>query len=139
MELSNEDLEELASVIVEKIKEEFAIKKMSGNLVRTIQVVASEDKVEIIIPANTYSMLQYQTRGVIVPTWHGSYASKLDLEGSEFFIYPYGTRKGSFKVYPRNHIGFVDKVINEGVNEWLARKGKYTKGKVTELEGNNNG
>lgn len=115
-----EELEQLAFILKRKIEEEFSLKKLSGNLVNTIEIVGSADKIEISIPAPTYNMLAYQTKHVIIPTYHGSYASKLDKEGSEFFVYPYGTRKGSHKVTPRNHINFVDRVISEAIDEWLS-------------------
>lgn len=115
-----EELEQLAFILKRKIEEEFSLKKLSGNLVNTIEIVGSADKIEISIPAPTYNMLLYQTRHVVVPTYHGSYASKIDKKGSEFFVYPYGTRKGSYKVTPHNHINFVDRVIKEAINEWMA-------------------
>ena len=134
--VSYEDLEKLASIIMKKIEEEFAVKKMSGNLVRTVEIKASADSIEISIPAPTYNMLEFQRRGAIVHTYHGSYASKLDKEGSEFFVYPNGEHKGSHKIYPRNHIGFVDRVIREAVDEWTAmNSNKYRKTKETDTGG----
>lgn len=135
--VSYEELEQLASIVKRKIQDEFAIKKMSGNLVRTIEIIASSDKIEIVIPAPTYNMLLYQSKGVVLPTYKGSYASKLDKEGSEFFVYPNGTRKGSHKVTPHNHIGFVDKIINEALNEWYGVIGnKYSEKKRTDTGDN---
>lgn len=119
------ELEQLAFIVKRKIEEEFSLKHLSGNLARTIEIVGSADSIEIVIPAQTYNMLMYQTRGVIVPTYRGSYASKLDKEGSEFFVYPYGSRRGSHKISPKNHIGFVDRVIEEAIEEWLVMFPKY--------------
>lgn len=127
-EIKYEDFEQLALIIKKNLEEEFSIKKLSGNLIRTIEIINSKDKIEISIPAPTYNMLQYQTNHVVIPTYRGSYASKLDAIGSEFFIYPYGTRKGSFKIKPHNHKDFVDKVINKSLDEWLATySNKYKK------------
>lgn len=134
MEITHKDLEELAFIIVEKIKEEFSIKHLSGNLAKTIEVRNTPEKIEIIIPAKTYNMLLYQTQGVVVHTSRGSYASKLDKEGSQFYSYSNGTRKGSKKIKPGNHKGYVDKVINEAVNEWMTKLGKFDTKKVTEFE-----
>lgn len=124
--VSYEEMEQLAHILVKKIKDEFSIKKLSGNLANTIEVHASDDKIEVVIPAQTYNMLLYQTKKVVLHTSHGSYASDLDENGSEFFVYPNGTRKGSKKISPGNHKGFVDKVINEAIKEWLIAMGnKY--------------
>lgn len=130
--ISYKELEELAQIIVKKIQADFEDKHLSGNLARTIVVNGSKDKIEIVIPAKAYNMLLYQTKGVVVYNGHGSYASKLDKEGSEFYIYPFGTRKGSKKIAPRNHIYFVNRAINEGLNEWLGTKAeKYKEEKRT--------
>jgi hypothetical protein len=117
--IERNSLRVLADLIVQNIKADFESKKMSGNLMNTIQVLENENGIEIVIPARTYNMLLYQTQKVIVHTSHGSYASKLDKEGSSFFKYPYKTRKGSYRVSPRNHIGFVDKAINQGLDDYL--------------------
>ena len=132
--ISYGELELLASIVKKKIEDEFAIKKLSGNLVKTIEIIQSQDKVEIVIPAPTYNMLLYQSKGVVVHTYRGSYASKLDKEGSEFFVYPNGTRKGSHKIAPHNHINFVERVINEALQEWYGQLGqKYQEIKRTDL------
>ena len=116
--ISNSDLRKLAFLIENKLKEEFSDKHLSGNLMNTIEIIETDDSFSISIPAKTYNMLLFQTKGVIVHT-KGSYASKLDTSGSEFFVYPTGTRKGSKKIYPKNHIGFVENVINSALEEWL--------------------
>lgn len=133
MGLSHKDLEEITWIILDKIKAEFETKHMSGNLVNTIEVQNGPDGISIVIPARTYNMLMFQTKGVVIHTSHGSYASKLDKEGSQFYVYPNGTRKGSKRVKPGNHKGFIDKVVDEAVNEWMAKQGKYDSKKVTEL------
>ena len=134
--VSYEELEQLAQIITRKIKEDFEDKHLSGNLARTIEVHGSEDKIEIVIPARTYNMLLYQTRHIVVPRGNGSYASKLDEQGSEFYVYTYGTRKGSKKIHPGNHKGFVDKAIQEGIREWFGiLADKYKEGKRTDTDG----
>ena len=121
--ISQSALQNLARIIVKNLQEEFAVKKMSGNLIKTIQVEEQEGDIKIIIPARTYNMLLYQTKGVVVHTSHGSYASKLDIEGSSFMVYPYGTRKGSYRVSPGNHKGYVDAIIQKSLVEWTSQSG----------------
>jgi len=132
MAVTHEDLEQLALIIVKKIKEEFQSKHLSGNLANTVEIVNMDDKIQVIIPAKTYNMLTYQTKGVVIHT-HGSYAAKLDEEGSSFMAYPNGTRKGSKRVKPGNHKGYVEKVINEAINEWMIQSGKFDDKKVTTI------
>lgn len=121
--ISQSALEELAQIIVKKLQEEFAVKRMSGNLIKTIQVEEQEGDIKIIIPAKTYNMFLYQTEGVVVHTSNGSYASKLDTEGSSFMVYPYGIRKSSYRVNPGNHKGYIDKIIQESLAEWVEKSG----------------
>ena len=132
MELTHQDLEELTFIILQKIQEEFDVKHLSGNLMNTIEVNNTDDSIQIIIPAKTYNMLLFQTKGVVVHTSNGSYASKLDEEGSSFNVYPHGTRKGAKRISPGNHKGYVDRIVNEAVSEWMARKGTFDSKKVTE-------
>ena len=126
------ELEMLASIIVRKIKEEFSLKHLSGNLTNTITVEMLGDEIKINIPAQTYNMLKYLEKGVVIHTSHGSYASKLDEEGSTFMVYPEGSRKGSHRINPRNHIGYIDRVINESIREWTGLIGRE---KVKKVEG----
>ena len=129
--MGEKELKMLSEIIIRKIKEEFAIKHLSGNLVNTIVVEELGNEIKINIPAQTYNMLLYQSKGVVVHTAHGSYASKLDEMGSEFYSYPQGTRKGSKLVKPHNHKGFVNRVINEAILEWRGLLGD----KVKKVEG----
>lgn len=124
MQQGEKELEMLAQLIIEKLREEFAIKHLSGNLINTISVESVGDEIKIYIPAKTYNMLLFQRDGVIVHTSNGSYASKLDEEGSEFYTYPKGTRKGAKKVKPGNHRGYIDKVINRAISEWSSMIGR---------------
>jgi hypothetical protein len=117
--------------MISKLQDEFQEKHLSGNLIRTVDVIIDEDNIRIEIPAPTYNMLKYQKEGVVVHTNHGSYASKLDIEGSSFMIYPNDSRKGSFRIHPGNHQGFVDKVLKSAIQEWLGQLQDY-KGKITE-------
>lgn len=131
--VSYEDLEILANILVNKIEEEFAIKHMSGNLTNTIEVLASQDKIEVVIPAQVYDMLLYQKKGVIVHTGNESYASELDKEGSSIVIYSHGKETN---IALHNHKGYIDKVINDAIVEWLGSIGeKYQEAKRTDFGG----
>lgn len=121
----------LASIIVRKLKEEFDAKHLSGNLINTMKVTSVGNEIQIDIPAQTYNMLLYQSKGVVIHTSHGSYASKLDEEGSSFMVYPQGTRKGSYRISPRNHKGYIDTIIDSSIAEW---QGLLTVLKVMKVE-----
>lgn len=114
--INDKTLEELAFLIVKHIREEFRLKKMSGNLVNSITISRENGKIKIEIPAQTYNMKKYQTEGVLIHTSNGSYASRLDEKGSEFYIYDEsGKRK---KVEPRNHVGFLERCVRDAIAEW---------------------
>ncbi|MCR4661688.1 MAG: hypothetical protein K5765_06815 [Clostridia bacterium] len=129
MDLNHDDLEKLASLVVDKIREEFALKHLSGNLVDTLRIENFDDKIEVIIPAEVYDMLLYQTKGVIVHTGEGSYASTLDENGSELYVYG-EEGNGLVKITPRNHRDFVNKAIQGAINEWVALKGELRVSKI---------
>ena len=118
MEVGEKELQDLAEIIVRKLKEEFNIKHLSGNLINTMKIENYGNEIKINIPAQTYNMLLYQMKGVVVHTSNGSYASKLEEEGSKFYKYPNGTRKGSKLVTPGNHKGYIDRVVNMAILEW---------------------
>ena len=118
MKAGEDELRKLAEIIIRKLKEEFALKHLSGNLANTITVEMASDEINIRIPAQTYNMLKYLEKGVVIHTSHGSYASKLDEEGSSFMVYPGGSKKGSHRVSPRNHVGYIDRIINSSIQEW---------------------
>ncbi len=124
----DKDLELLARIIIRNLKHEFALKHLSGNLARTIKVSRNaNNQISIHIPAQTYNMLVYQKTGVIVYNGQGSYASKLDTEGSKFFVYPKNMRSGSFQIKPGNHKGYINKIINESIVEWNGMVGHKIK------------
>lgn len=123
MDIKDSDLQDLANLIVKYLQAEFEEKHLSGNLVNTIEVNYLNGAIQVHIPAKTYNMLMYQMKGVVIHTSHGSYASKIDKEGSEFYVYPQGGRKGSKLIKPHNHKGYVEDVIDQAVSSWLALKG----------------
>lgn len=132
MKVGKTELENLAQIIIKNIKEEFAIKHLSGNLENTITVEDYGNEIKINIPAQTYNMLLYQQKGVVVHTSHGSYASRLDEEGSSFMVYPNGSKAGSHRISPGNHKGFLDKTIDQSIQEWMGLVGRN---KVKKVEG----
>lgn len=106
--ISEEDTRTLAYLIERNIREEFSSKKLSGNLVKTMKVEEGEDgEMRIIIPAEAYDMYMYLTKGIIIHNGRGSYAQKLNDEGS----YIFGKSIG-------NHKGFVQKAIDRALTEW---------------------
>ena len=115
--VTDDQLLMLSFLIVKKIKEEFAIKKLSGNLLNTISVTEDADGIHINIPAKTYNMLKFQVEGVLVHTSNGSYASKLDMVGSEFPLYD---SEGKYigRAKPHNHIGYIERVLLSAIEEW---------------------
>ena len=113
-------LETLRDIIIRNLQEEFQEKHLSGNLINTIKIENLGDKINIHIPAQVYNMSLYQSQGVVVHTGRGSYASKLDKTGSEFYIYPNRGSKGSFKIKPGNHKGYIDKIIDKSIKEWTS-------------------
>lgn len=132
--VSDEDLNTLANLIIQKIKENFNNKYMSKNLVNTISIEKTNSGIAVVIPAQTYNMLLFQQKGVVVHTGHGSYANQLNEVGSEFYVYKGYNKKGSKKVKPHNHKGYVDNAIKEAIQEWQGMiQEKYKIGKVTEL------
>lgn len=99
------------------VKNGFEEKHLSGNLLNTLEVTENQ----LRIPAPSYNMYQYQMHGVIIHTGIGSYASELDENGSQFYIY---IRKGGrFWITPKNHIGFVDDSIRLGIQNWALENG----------------
>lgn len=114
------DEKRLAENIYKQVRREFAKKHMSGNLAKTMHFHKTNNGYVVTIPAEIYNMYQYQMHGVIIPTGKGSYASRLDKEGSKFFIYD---KKGGRRwIEPKNHIGYVDESIRKAINITFKRK-----------------
>lgn len=105
-------LEQLAHIIIKNIKEEFAIKHLSKNLMNTLKVESGgENIVKVHIPAEIYDIAEYKSKKIIKYTGKGSYASDLDKKS-------------------KNHTGYIDKVINKSIQEWLVITGNTAKAKV---------
>ena len=121
--VTDEQLAMLAMLITKEIKKEFAGKKMSGNLFKTVNITQdASGEIHVNIPAHTYNMKLYQTQGVVKHISNGSYANFLDQVGSEFNIYDEnGRRVGRSK--PHNHIGYIERVILAAIREWMSFEG----------------
>lgn len=116
--MKDSDLQSLANMVAEAIKDDFRRVHLSGNLMNTITVTKSESGYKVEIPAQIYDMKLYQTRKVIVYK-AGSYASQLNDEGSEFFDYI----KWKW-VMPRNHIGYAERGCQQAADQWAKMNGK---------------
>ena len=122
MIISDADLKILSNFIMAELNQEFEKKHLSKNLIKTVKVIEQEGEIRIEIPAQTYNMKKFLQDGVVIHTSHGSYASKLDKEGSSFMAYPGQTRAGSRRISPGNHKGFVDKIIASALTKFMAEK-----------------
>lgn len=118
MKSGKNELQLLSSLIIKNLKEEFAIKHLSKNLINTIKIENSDNEIKIYIPAQTYNMLEYKRNKVVVYTSHGSYASRIDEDGTSFMIYRGDTKKRSFRYHTTNHIGYINRVIDKSIQEW---------------------
>lgn len=129
MAVTNDQMKLLAIYVKQAIIEGFKRVHLSGNLMDTITVRATPEGVDVEIPAEIYDMKKYQKEGVITYTGEGSYASQLDIEGSQFWSYS----KNGKKVWkaPRNHIGYVEEAIRSAIARWMADTGQ--KGSVSYL------
>lgn len=127
-------VQSLSKDILLALNEEFAGKHLTGNLLNTVYVIENGKTVEIHIPAPTYDFYEYFVHGVIQPPKKGglptNYAVPLDASGSKFTYYweEYAKSKGQKvgrgvikkkEVKPRNHIGYVDKIITDGITKWV--------------------
>ena len=110
--ITEQDLQELARLIVLNIKEEFAIKHLSKNLINTIRIENMGETVNIHIPARVYDMLEYKRNKVIKYTGNDSYASSLDEQS-------------------KNHTGYVNKALDKALQQW---KSKFSNAQVKKEE-----
>lgn len=129
MNFTQEDIELITTLFMTELRKEFEHKHMSMNLVNTVRIENDNGKIKIHIPAKMYNMKLFQQEGVVVHTSNGSYAEKLDKEGSSFYVYPGKTRKGSYRVSPKNHIGFINRVLNKVIQSFISIKGYEITGK----------
>lgn len=128
--LPDEKLMELAVDIRKYIKEEFAKKHLSMNLVDTLKIYKTESGFEVEIPAEMYDTALFIKEDVIVYTGEGSYAQKLDKTGSEFLIQAKSGYK--FLKKPHNHKGYIEDVLAKAIVRWLTEN-QLLDAKVTAL------
>ena len=105
----------LANTIVEKIIEDFEHTHLSKNLMSNIEVNIIGDKVEIVIPADTYDVEKYLNEGVLIYTNEGSYASDVDEYGG----------------FSRKHKGFLVRSATQGVKQYYQKHKKEVKVNLT--------
>lgn len=118
--ITQEDLQELARIIIENIRKDFELKHLSKNLINTIYVTELDGEIKIHIPAETYKMFLYMRKGVVVHDGKGSYANTLNEHGSEI-------KFGKYDLHPGNHKGYVDEAINKALITWSnGLKKRYT-------------
>jgi hypothetical protein len=116
---------ELARSILKALKKEFEEEHLTGNFLKSISVIDTNEFTEIRIPAPSYDFYEYFINGVIIPPTQGgkptSYASSLDLFGSELDIYWQNKvgEVGYKHIEPGNHEGYVRKVILAGIKDWI--------------------
>lgn len=101
----------LGQEIIKDIRQEFADKHLSMNLVNTMQFHVDPTGVVIKIPAQVYDQGIFIKQGAVVYTSNASYADALDKEGS----YVLGRHIG-------NHVGWVNKCVEKGVMRWIKDK-----------------
>lgn len=104
-------LEQLQNIIIKNIKEEFAVKHLSRNLINTIKIEYGLDEIKIHIPAQIYDIGEYKSKKVVKYTGTGSYASSLDQKSE-------------------NHTGYINRIVDKSIKEWLALSGNSTNAKV---------
>ena len=112
-----EDLlkERLAMIIKKNLKAEFENVHFSKNLMNTIKVSKNSDgNWEVDIPADLYNLKQFKKKGLIIKTYKGSYAERINQTGG----------------FAGKHKGYIETIIAKSVKEWLASMGKH--GKVSE-------
>lgn len=95
-------MELLVSLIIKHLRAEFELKHLTKNLINTIRVEELDDRINIIIPAEVYDYVLFKTKKVIVHTGEGSYASRIDVEGS----------------WNGNHRDYVNRIVNNAIQEW---------------------
>lgn len=100
------DIEELADLIVEYIKDDFEEIYLSGNLRDTINITPTERGFEIEIPADRYNVSQFRKKGIVIYTGKGSYAEEVN------------TITGG---YSGEHIDYVERGIMKAIVEWTAK------------------
>lgn len=119
------DLKTLAHYIKQEVRAEFNEVHLSGNLMNTIKVVKDGDDYLVKIPAEIYDFAKFWKEKVIIPTGKGSYASQLNEQGSEFWLY-WQDKNGKWhkqKRKPRNHKNYIENAIIRAVARFSKENG----------------
>ena len=114
-----EQASELADMIVAELKEEFKVKYISHNLINTIKVDYSNDKIIIDIPALKYDIEEYFKTGTIKYIG-GSYDEDLEATGG----------------FSGEHKNYLYKRIMKAVKMWQEKNQLDLKKQVTEVKQN---
>jgi len=122
--IAKDDLKLLADYIQEEIQLQFRDTHLTGNLMETISVIEGVDGFEVHIPAKMYSLYDWFINKVLVYTGQGSYASQLDIKGSEFELWREDKQGNILKTYikPHNHKGYIMIAINNALMRWKEYK-----------------
>ena len=103
---------DLAYKIAEELQNEFAQVHLTGNLMNTIEVKATENGATVEIPAQLYDIDRFLETGEIVhDKGDGSYASQIDTTGG----------------WSGKHTNYVDRCIKRAINRWKAENGLEVK------------
>lgn len=106
---------QLAELIKHNLVNEFQEIHFSKNLMNTIKVRQNDDgNWEVDIPADLYNLKQFKKKGVIIKTYKGSYAERINQTGG----------------FSGKHTGYVEKIIKKCIQQWL--NSNQIKGKVSE-------
>lgn len=93
----------LAEIIRQNFINEFETIHFSKNLMNTITVKEEDGKFIVDIPAPLYNLKQFKARGVILKTYKGSYAERINNTGG----------------FSGKHTGYVERIITTSINQWI--------------------
>lgn len=101
--MSDELTLKLANKIEEKLKKDFDVIHLSGNLANTIKIEKTDNGYSVQIPARVYDLVKWRTNRVIVYTGTDSYAEAVDQNGG----------------FSGKHKKYVERAIMESIDEWI--------------------
>lgn len=105
--MSNISNLDLASEIINGLKDEFAEVFLSGNLRDTIKVNINANSIVIDIPAEMYDIEKYKDEGVIIYSGNGSYAQAVNITGG----------------FSGKHTNYLENQITNAINRWIKKHG----------------
>lgn len=105
---------------IRELKKGFEEKHLSGNLIRTTEVLEESDYAWTIhIPARVYNMPLYIRKKIFMYDGNRSYAQELNEEGSKI---EYVTQRSQGRMtkhtkYIGNHKGYIEESLEAGARE----------------------